>query len=460
VTGVIDLTPTTGSQSAFVLATPQNSGVPIDITQHDFSPDTTLDISAGTISAQQLQVPHRTSTESHNLGSVPSITDISQASGDVAGGTEVILTGSNLLDVTSVKFGPNSAASFTVVSATEVKAFSPAGVAGTVDVSVTSAVATDYLRNAFTYTGPSSDKTLSNLVLDGGTLSPLFTPETAHYMTSVAHSVSSITVTPTVNEPHATVKVNTRSITSGSPSDAISLAVGANTISVEVTAQDGQTTGTYNVVVTRAAPSSSGEGGSSVDPAPPVDPIPMPVHLQTRDDTINTWISKAINGNVASNDTFPSGAIFSLATDVGHGRLALMSDGAFSYVPMKKFKGMDSFTYNVCEAATSNCSTSTSTINVGIYKLAQHVLALSVSKWEIPPRAWVTLSARGGDVKTPPTFRVVASEGARCVIRGRRANRRLRVTGSSGASCSVTATKPGNKIFDAVTSDTVTVTLR
>ncbi|MBT6020128.1 Ig-like domain-containing protein [Planktomarina temperata] len=57
--------------------------------------------------------------------------------------------------------------------------------------------------------------------------------------------LTTLTLTPTVNDPNATVVVN-----NGNP---IALAVGANPILVEVTAQDGTTKITYAVTVTRAA---------------------------------------------------------------------------------------------------------------------------------------------------------------------------------------------------------------
>ena len=57
--------------------------------------------------------------------------------------------------------------------------------------------------------------------------------------------MTTLTLTPTVNEPNATAVVN-----NGNP---IALAVGANPILVEVTAQDGTTKITYTVTVTRAA---------------------------------------------------------------------------------------------------------------------------------------------------------------------------------------------------------------
>ena len=95
--------------------------------------------------------------------------------------------------------------------------------------------------------------TLSALALSSGTLSPTFASATESYTVSVANSVTSTTVTPTRTQANATITVNGTSVTSGSASGAISLSVGSNTINVVVTAQDGATTKTYTVTVTRAA---------------------------------------------------------------------------------------------------------------------------------------------------------------------------------------------------------------
>ena len=65
-------------------------------------------------------------------------------------------------------------------------------------------------------------------------------------------------LTPTVNDSDATVKVGKGSslttVASGQASGAIALSVGSNAITVEVTAEDGTTTQTYTVTVTRQAP--------------------------------------------------------------------------------------------------------------------------------------------------------------------------------------------------------------
>ncbi|KAB2902819.1 MAG: DUF4347 domain-containing protein [Burkholderiaceae bacterium] len=101
----------------------------------------------------------------------------------------------------------------------------------------------------------SSVATLSGLGLSNGTLSPAFAAATTSYTASVPNAVTSVTVTPTVSDAAATIKVNGSVVASGSASGAVNLNVGANTITTVVTAQDGTTTQTYTVTVTRAASS-------------------------------------------------------------------------------------------------------------------------------------------------------------------------------------------------------------
>lgn len=99
---------------------------------------------------------------------------------------------------------------------------------------------------------PSAVSTLSSLGLSAGTLSPSFSSGTTSYSASVANGVTSVTLTPTASEPNAVITVNGSGVTSGGPSGPLSLLVGANVLTVAVTAQDGVTTSTYTVTVTRA----------------------------------------------------------------------------------------------------------------------------------------------------------------------------------------------------------------
>ncbi|WP_405079938.1 cadherin-like beta sandwich domain-containing protein [Paenibacillus chitinolyticus] len=101
----------------------------------------------------------------------------------------------------------------------------------------------------------SNNADLNGLTLSAGTLNPSFASGTTSYTANVADSVASVDVTPTLADGTATVKVNGSPVASGSPSS-VSLNVGANTITVLVTAQDGTTQKTYTVTVNRAAPLS------------------------------------------------------------------------------------------------------------------------------------------------------------------------------------------------------------
>ena len=86
----------------------------------------------------------------------PTVTGISPSTGTVAGGTVVTVTGTNLANATAVKFGSATGTNLTQVSATQVRATAPAGSAGKVDVTVTTAGGTSANTSAddFTYFVP------------------------------------------------------------------------------------------------------------------------------------------------------------------------------------------------------------------------------------------------------------------------------------------------------------------
>ena len=100
----------------------------------------------------------------------------------------------------------------------------------------------------------SSDATLSALTLSGidfGT----FSPDTESYTASVANTVSQTTVMATLNDTEASYVIKLGGVTDAD--GMVSLAVGENVITVEVTAEDTTTKKTYTVTVTRGAPPSS-----------------------------------------------------------------------------------------------------------------------------------------------------------------------------------------------------------
>ncbi|MEO6980821.1 MAG: cadherin-like beta sandwich domain-containing protein, partial [Mucilaginibacter sp.] len=97
----------------------------------------------------------------------------------------------------------------------------------------------------------STNANLSHLTLSSGTLTPVFAAGTLNYTASVSNATASITITPTASAAGATIKVNGTTVASGSASAALPLVVGQNVINTVVTAQDGVTTKTYKVTVTR-----------------------------------------------------------------------------------------------------------------------------------------------------------------------------------------------------------------
>ena len=140
--------------------------------------------------------------------------------------------------------------------------------ANTIKVKVTAedGNTTDTYTVVVTRAATSTDATLSALALKDGstaiTLSPGFSSTTTSYTASVANAVDEITIVPEVNESNATYEIQDSGGTALADADdmedgfQVSLNVGANTIKVEVTAEDTSTMETYTVVATRAAASS------------------------------------------------------------------------------------------------------------------------------------------------------------------------------------------------------------
>ncbi|MDO1583358.1 cadherin-like beta sandwich domain-containing protein [Rhizobium oryzicola] len=198
----------------------------------------------------------------------------------------------------------------------------------------------------------STDATLSTLSLSSGSLTPSFTSATTSYTASVANGVTSITVTPTVNDSGATVKVNGTTVTSGSASSNIALNVGAKTITVTVTAADGTTTKSYSIVVTRA------------------DQVPV-----ANNATATVAANSSANA-ITLNITGGTAASVAVATQASHGT-ATVSGTSITYTPTAGYSGSDSFTYT----ATNTSGTS-----------SPATVSITVS----PPAAGLTVSPAAG----------------------------------------------------------------
>ena len=108
---------------------------------------------------------------------------------------------------------------------------------------------------------PSSDATLSALSISPGTLSPAFAKSTTRYTATVAYTASQLTITATATDSsNATIQYLDGTDAALTDADMstdgfqVPLAVGANEIKVQVTAQDMTTTRTYTLTVTRQPP--------------------------------------------------------------------------------------------------------------------------------------------------------------------------------------------------------------
>ena len=82
----------------------------------------------------------------------PSVTAVSPKSGPGSGGTSVTITGTNFTGATKVAFGPTASPSFTVVSSTQITAFSPAEADVTRNIFVTTPGGTSAQVTADQYT--------------------------------------------------------------------------------------------------------------------------------------------------------------------------------------------------------------------------------------------------------------------------------------------------------------------
>ena len=92
--------------------------------------------------------------------------------------------------------------------------------------------------------GIGANANLASLTVSEGTLTPAFAPTTTSYSVDVANSITNITLTAQAEDPKATVSGDTGTH---------SLQIGENPFTITVTAEDGVTTETYSVKVTRSS---------------------------------------------------------------------------------------------------------------------------------------------------------------------------------------------------------------
>lgn len=138
----------------------------------------------------------------------------------------------------------------------------------------------------------SGNAELSGLMLSDGTLTPGFAADVTDYRAEVPHEVTGVTVTASADHAGAALRVNGSAAASGVPSASLPLAVGDNPIDIEVTAQDGQTTKLYRIMVTRAGPPAD---------APADDDFESPEEEEeeeesSEEDTAESGLQVTVNG--------------------------------------------------------------------------------------------------------------------------------------------------------------------
>ncbi len=112
--------------------------------------------------------PSGTSNGAQYSYDAPSISSISPADGPAAGGTTVMITGTNFTGATAVNFGQTPATAFTFDNDGQITATSPAGSA-TVDITITTPSGTSATGpgDEFAYTGGSSSSGSGSTVVVG-----------------------------------------------------------------------------------------------------------------------------------------------------------------------------------------------------------------------------------------------------------------------------------------------------
>jgi hypothetical protein len=120
---------------------------------------------------------------------------LSLTQGSTLGGNSVTITGSNFIGATAVTFGGINATNFTVDSATEITATTPAGTAGPASVVITTAIGSNAENTLFTYVAPPTVTHISPAIgTTGGGTSVTITGTNFTGTTSVAIGGTAATI--------------------------------------------------------------------------------------------------------------------------------------------------------------------------------------------------------------------------------------------------------------------------
>jgi hypothetical protein len=188
------------------------------------------------------------------LPTPPALTNVSPAQGATAGGTSVTITGTDFTGATSVTFGGAAASSFTVDSATQITATTPAHAAGAVSVDVTSPAGTSSANTLFTYVAP-----------------PTVAADNAAVTVDEGSTAANTGTFSGMSGDTITISASTGTVTQGAGTWSWSAAAtdgpaGPDTVTITATDSTNNTTATttFTVAVNNVAPTIALSGNSSV----------------------------------------------------------------------------------------------------------------------------------------------------------------------------------------------------
>jgi hypothetical protein len=183
------------------------------------------------------------------------------------------------------------------------------------------------------------------LTFNPGTLSPNFSSATTAYTATLPAGTTTFSVTPTVTEPNATVKVNGLATASGTASALLTVGTLPFAVSVVVTAQNGTTTSTYTVTVNNFAPAFADYAcGTPFQTAAAISRAKL--------------LAKASDAN---GDTL---TITAVGPASSHGGRVTLQTSAISYTPPNGFSGIDDFPVTIADSRGGSV-TGTVTVTVG-----------------------------------------------------------------------------------------------
>ena len=337
---------TVGTNPITVVVTAQDSSTKTYTIRVDRAASSNADLSALTTSAGGFNEPFAAGTTAYTMNVANSVTSMT-VTPTVADATATVTVNGSL--VTS---GSSSSSIALTVGA------NPITVMVTAQDSSTKTYTISVERAA------SSNADLSALTTSAGGLNEPFAASTSAYTMNVANSVTSMTITPTVADATATVTVNGKTVTSGVPSSSIALTVGANPITVMVTAQDSSTK-TYTISVDRAA-SSNGDlsalttsaGGFNEEFAASTSAYTMNVANSVTSMTITPTVADATATVTVNGTTVTSGSSSSsIALTVGVNPITVVVTAQDSTTK--------TYTIRVERAASSNADLSALTTSAG-----------------------------------------------------------------------------------------------